>query len=132
MSVSASSAKSAKDVIVSLIGALNREDFATARKYVGVLGSRQGAEAYFKDMEHMRLKYNIQKAFVEGDDVCLIYDLKISGMTIFSCGLYHVRNGQVDSLEVLFRSPTTARGHPPINTYGSVGTEAQLFLDVRV
>jgi hypothetical protein len=29
----------------------------------GVMGSRNGADAYFKDMENMRLKYEIQNPF---------------------------------------------------------------------
>lgn len=99
----------ARDIVLACIAALNKEEFTTARTYAaddmtfeGVLGSRNGAEAYFKDMESMKLKYDIKKAFVEGDDVCLLYDLKIAGKTIFGCGWYHVENGKINSLKVLF------------------------------
>jgi len=99
----------AKEIVLSLVKALNEEDFKTARKYTtedfsfaGVLGSRNGAEEYFSDMEKMKLKYNIKKAFVEGNDVCLLYDTVLSGITIFACGWYHVEGDKVNSLKVVF------------------------------
>jgi hypothetical protein len=53
-------------------------------------------------MKKMKLKYDVQKAFVDGDDVCLFYDLRISGHTIFGCGWYHLENDKISSLKVLF------------------------------
>src|SRR5438552_1109709 len=83
---SISVANNAKEVVLSFVEALNKDDFKTARQYadddmsfVGVLGSRNGADAYFSDMERMRLKYDIKKAFADGDDVCLLYDLDMQG-----------------------------------------------------
>jgi hypothetical protein len=97
------------EIVLSCIEALNNEDFKTARtytsddmKFIGVLGSRDGADAYFKDMERMRLKYRVQKVFEDEDDVCLFYDLDISGTTIFGCGWYHVEDGKINSLKVIF------------------------------
>jgi hypothetical protein len=58
----------AKQVVMSGVNAINQEDFKKARQdvsddisFVGAMGSRQGADVYFKDMEWMRLKYNIKK-----------------------------------------------------------------------
>src|SRR5882672_6130090 len=69
---------SAKEVVVSFVKALNDEHFEDAKnyaseniKFIGVLGTRDGSEAYFKDMERMKLKYDVKKIFVDGDDVCL-------------------------------------------------------------
>lgn len=100
---------SARDTVLALVEALNNEDFKTARGYaademsfLGVLGSREGADAYFHDMERMRLKYDIKKVFENGDDVCLLYDLYLSGVTIFGCGWYQVKEGKVTSLRVVF------------------------------
>jgi hypothetical protein len=53
-------------------------------------------------MERMRPKYTVKKAFAEGGDVCVLYDLAISGATIFGCGWYRVENGRIRSLTVLF------------------------------
>jgi limonene-1,2-epoxide hydrolase len=99
----------AKEIVTSCIKALNEEDFKTARKYVtdnfsfvGVLGSRDGADAYFNDMEKMKLKYDIKKVFVNENDVCLLYDLTMSGVTLFGCGWYHVEGDKINSLKVVF------------------------------
>ena len=50
----------AKEIVMSCLRAINREDFKTARQFVaddmwfvGVMGSRQGGDIYFKDMERM-------------------------------------------------------------------------------
>ena len=99
----------AKEIVMCCVKALNEEDFKTARKYmtedfsfIGVLGSRDGAAAYFNDMENMKLKYDIKKTFVDENDVCLLYDLTISGVTLFGCGWYHVEDDKINSLKVVF------------------------------
>src|SRR5260221_10756324 len=99
----------AKEVVLSFINALNNEDFEEARtyvdndmKFVGVLGSRNGAEAYFADMKRMKLKYDIKKIFADDDDVCLFYDIDMSAKKIFSCGWYQVEDGKINWLRVVF------------------------------
>lgn len=99
----------AKEIVLSCVKAINEQDFKIARTYVsddmqfiGVLGTRNGAQAYFEDMEKMKLKYDIKKAFADGDDVCLLYDLSISGQTIFGCGWYHIEDEKITSLKVVF------------------------------
>lgn len=94
---------------LACVDALNREDFAQARKlmhedflFLGVLGSRHGADAYFRDMEHMRIRYAVKKVFAEGQDVCLLYDVTLSGKAIFGCAWYQVEGGKIRSLQVVF------------------------------
>lgn len=101
--------KNAKEVVLSCIKALNDENFDLARHYVsddvsfvGVLGSRQGADAYFNDMERMRLKYDVKKVFAEGHDVCLLYDVTLDGVSVFGCAWYVVDDGKIRSLRVVF------------------------------
>ena len=99
-----------KEVVLSFIDSINKEDFFFAGKYldermqfIGVLGSRDGAVNYMSDMQEMKLKYDIKKAFVNERDVCLIYDLSIDGKFIEGCGWYHVNNeNKIDQLKVLF------------------------------
>jgi SnoaL-like domain len=105
----AMSMKDAKEVVMSCVDAINKEDFKKARQYVaedmsfvGVLGSRQGADSYFHDMERMRLKYDVKKVFVDGNDVCLFYDLTMSEKTILVCAWYEVQGGKIRSLKVAF------------------------------
>ena len=71
-------------------------------KFVGVLGSRDGAEVYFRDMERMRLKYNVNKVFVDGDDVCLFYDITMANVTVFCAGWYQLSGGKIRSFRVVF------------------------------
>jgi hypothetical protein len=53
-------------------------------------------------MERMKLKYGIKKIFADENDVCLFYDLSMGGLTLFGCGWYHVQNGKINSLKVVF------------------------------
>jgi hypothetical protein len=100
----------AKDTVLLFIQSLNDEDYQSARSYLaeemtfeGVLGSRDGAEAYIRDMEKMKFKYQVKKAFEEENDVCLLYDIDMGkGQTIFTCGWYKVDDGKIKSLKVVF------------------------------
>lgn len=99
----------AGEVVLDFLKAMNTEDFAAARicttddmQFEGVMGSRDGAEAYFNDMQHMKLKYNIKRLFADGDDVSVFYDIAMSGKNIFSSGWYHVKDGKINSIKVLF------------------------------
>jgi limonene-1,2-epoxide hydrolase len=100
---------SSKQTVLSFIKALNEEDFDGARKYtnddlqfIGVMGTRNGADAYFNDMAKMKLKYDVQKAFADGTDVCLWYDIDMDGQKIFSSGWYHIENHKIAWFKVLF------------------------------
>lgn len=99
----------AKEIVPVFINALNEEDFETAKSclsddfvFDGVLGHRDGAESYMNDMTKMKFKYEIQKAFQDGNDVCLLYDINMSGKTIFTCGWYRLQNQKIKSLKVVF------------------------------
>lgn len=105
------SSQHAKDTVLAFIDAMNKEDFNTARNFVtpgmdfiGVMGSRHGADAYFADMEKMKFKYDIKKAFVDdtGNDVCLWYDINMGKKTITSSGWYHLVDGKIAEFKVLF------------------------------
>ena len=71
-------------------------------KFEGVLGTRDGAEVYITDMRRMKFKYDIKKAFVDEDDVCILYDISMSGPVIFSCGWYHVVGAKINYIRVVF------------------------------
>jgi predicted ester cyclase len=99
----------AKATVLSYIDSLNNEDFDAARELVtddmtftGVLGTREGAEAYMQDMRKMKMKYDIKKAFADGDDVSLFYDIALGGITFFSAGWYKVENDKIKSFRVVF------------------------------
>ncbi|SIS00857.1 SnoaL-like domain-containing protein [Mucilaginibacter lappiensis] len=101
--------RNSKEVVLAFIDAMNKEDFAIARKYLatdmtfkGVLGARDGAEAYMNDMEKMKFKYDLKKTIAEGDDVCLFYDIDMGRVTVFGCGWYQVKGGKISSFRVIF------------------------------
>jgi len=103
------SERNAREIVLSCIAALNREDYKTARQYLSddvwfsdVLGTHRGADAYLLDAKRMRVHYEIEKAFVEGDDVCLFCDLQAAGTSIFFCGWYQVKLGKIRSLQAVF------------------------------
>jgi limonene-1,2-epoxide hydrolase len=100
---------SAREIVLSFIDAMNNLDYPSARTFVhddmtfrGVLGSRDGADAYFKDMEKMKFKYNVLQSFEEGNDVCLIYDVKMGDATILTCGWYKVEREKISGFKVIF------------------------------
>jgi len=102
-------ATGAKTIVLSFIKALNDSNFNTARTYLadnlvfqGVLGARNSADEYMNDMRKMKFKYAVQKAFEDGNDVCLWYDITMGEQQIFSCGWYKVSHGKIDSFKVLF------------------------------
>ena len=99
----------AKEVVLRLGKALNDEKFQIARelvsdhmKYIGPFGVRHGAEAYLHEIQRLRLKFDIQKVFVDEGDVCALYHIAVSGIIVFACGWFQVKDGKVSSLRVTF------------------------------
>lgn len=98
-----------EQIVLDFIDAMNQFDYAKARSYVtddlsfvGVLGTRNGADAYFSDMQKMKFQYKIIKTFSDGDDVCLFYDINMGGQNIFCCGWYQLQNSKIKSFRVVF------------------------------
>jgi hypothetical protein len=99
----------AKDIVLKFLNALNSENFDAAKqvlddnmKFNGVMGSRDGAESYIKDMSKMRFKYDVLKVFENENDVCVFYDIDMNGKKIFTCGWYVLQDGKIKSLRVIF------------------------------
>ena len=99
----------AKEVVLTFVNALNEDDFETARGclsddmvFDGVLGHRDGADTYIKEMKKMKFKYKIKETFEDGNNVCLLYDIDMSGTKIFTCGWYQIKDGKIKSLKVVF------------------------------
>ena len=101
-----------RDVVTSFLKALNDQDVNLARNYIDENVSFmapdgapiKGAEAYINGWKGLGLSYETKKIFAEGDDVCVLYDLKFSksGVTILGCGWYHVLGRKIDSIMVIF------------------------------
>lgn len=100
-----------KDIVVAFLDRVGSGDFEAARALVhdgltfqGVLGSRNGASVYFQDMERLRLSYKVHRAFEDGSDVCVLYDIRFSptGITEYGAGHYRLREGRIESIRVVF------------------------------
>ena len=102
--------QTAKNIVLTFISALNNEDFETAgtclasdMAFDGVMGKRDSAETYIQDMKKMKFKYDIQKVFEDENDVCVLYNINMSGKaTIFTCGWYQLSDGKIKKLKVVF------------------------------
>ena len=99
--------------MTSFLNALNGNDPKVARSHLAdnVQFSAPdgepvyGADAYLEGRKKLGLNYGIDKVFVSGEeDVCVLYDLRFDKppLTIVGCGLYHVSNGKIDSIKVIF------------------------------
>jgi len=98
-----------KEKVLAFLKLVNAQDFRQAKEYAssnltfkGVMGTRNGADDYFRDLEKMQLHYDIKKVFVDHDDVCVFYDIKMSGKVIFCCGWYELEHGKIRSIRVVF------------------------------
>lgn len=59
-------------------------------------------DEFLNMMEKQNGKYDIQKVFVDGDDVCPLYDFAIQAVTTFFCSWYQVKDGKIASIQTVF------------------------------
>lgn len=101
--------QTAKETVLAFIKALNEEAFDTARTYanddlafISVMGTREGAKAYFDDMERMKIKYTIREAIGESDQACLLYEIVLDGQKLLGTGWYQLVNGKISTIRAIF------------------------------
>ncbi len=109
-------ALSPKETVLSYIHALNGKDYDTARSLVADDFSFRSPvmeiatpEEYFRQMRQLMIRYEIRKAFADGEDVCLFYDYTAGGKTLFGCGWYRLKGGKISSLRILSDIPPGAQ-----------------------
>jgi predicted ester cyclase len=98
------------EVVMSYINALDTQNYERAMRQLheevrirGPSGETYGKPYDFIEMlRKYRGKYDIKKAFADGDDVCLLYDLKTNGPTIFMSSWYQVKQGKIVSIHTVF------------------------------
>ena len=100
-------------VAVSFFDAWTGGDFARARallsddvSFVGPLDTFDDADSYIASLERlggMVAGAEKQRVFVDGDEVCVIYDLKTVPLpSTRVCEWYRVQDGKVRSASVVF------------------------------
>lgn len=100
----------AKGPVMSYIEAMGSRDYATVRNYLadnvrvkGPAGeSFRSPDEFLKMMEQQSGKYDIKKVFVDGNDVCLLYDFITPKVTTFFCSWYQVKDGKITSIQTVF------------------------------
>jgi hypothetical protein len=103
-------ASNAREVVMSYISGMDERDYAAVRPYLGdsVFIKGPGGEAFrspdefLKMMQQQRGRYDIRKVFVDGDDVCLLYNFVTDQATVFFCSWYQVKAGKIASIETIF------------------------------
>ena len=105
-----------REVVVSYIQAMDKREYAAARQYLqdNVFIKGPAGEAFrrpddfLKMMEQQRGCYDIKKIFVDGADVCVLYDFVTEKTTVFFCSWYEVKVGKMASIKTIFDSPAFA------------------------
>lgn len=100
----------ARQAVMAYIKAMDERDYAAARKYLGdnvrVKGPAgetfRSPDEFLKMMEQQHGKYDIKKVFVDGCDVCLLYDFVTPKVTAFFCSWYQVKDGKIGSIQTIF------------------------------
>jgi hypothetical protein len=107
------SVKSAMEIVMEYIEALERKDFKTVRSHISDnisvlapgpvgLATFNQAEPFVTYLEHANLpRLEIKKEFADSNDVCLLYEMNYREppVTIFVCGWFHVNDdGKISSL----------------------------------
>ena len=106
-------AKSA-DVVQGFMTAMGKGDFVAARSYLddnlsfqGPIETFQEADPYLeslKKLHHIIDRVEMKKMFVDGDDVCLLYDMvtKTPAGTAFIAEWHQMKGGKIAAIRVVF------------------------------
>ena len=111
--------KQARDIVMAYIGDLDDQEYEKALEHLhekvrirGPGGETFGRPLDFIEMlRKYRGRYDVKKAFVDGDDVCVLYDLVTAGATVFMSSWYQVKEGKIVSVHSVF--DPRAFGPPP-------------------
>ncbi len=105
---------SAGDIVKSYQTALGAGDFAAARTlmrddmtFVGPFDTFHTADTYLEAVKRLAAiiqRIDLQKVFVDGDDVCVLYDMVTNtpAGTAFIAEWYQVTGGQISALHAVF------------------------------
>jgi hypothetical protein len=95
---------------MSYIRALDAQHYEAAleRLHERVRIRGPAGETYGKPLDFIEMlrkyrgKYDVKKIFVDGNDVCVLYDLKTTGPTVFMSSWYQVKGGKIVSIHTVF------------------------------
>ena len=102
------------DIVQKFLGALGKGDFVAARKYLddhlsfqGPIDTFQKPEPYMESLKKLHPiieRIEMKKMFVDGDDVCLLYDIvtKTPAGTAFVAEWHHITGDKITAIQVVF------------------------------
>ena len=119
----------ARDVVTGFQAAMGKDDWAGARRhladkfqFVGPFESLSNPDDYLTALRRLHPiveRVDVKKVFVDGDDVCVLYDLVTNSPagTAFIAEWHHVHAGKIDAIRVVFDArpfaPMMAKGAGP-------------------
>ena len=104
----------ASEIVESYRAALGRGDFANARNlmqddmiFEGPLDTFNKADDYLEALKKLASiiqRIDLKKVFVDGDDVCVLYDMVTNtpAGTAFIAEWYQVKDGKIAALRAVF------------------------------
>ena len=104
----------AREIVERYQAALGKGDFATARTlmqdtmtFQGPLDTFNTADQYLESLKRLASiiqRIDLKKVFVDGDDVCVLYDMVTNtpAGTAFIAEWYQVSGGKIASLRAVF------------------------------
>ena len=104
----------AGQVVQGFMGAMGKRDFSAARKFLhdnlsfrGPIDSFDKPEPYLQALEKLHKmveRLDMKKMFIDGNDVCLLYDLVTNtpAGTSFVCEWMQVKAEKIASIRVVF------------------------------
>ena len=108
-----------KGVVMSYIHALDGQDYDAALKclHESVRIRGPAGETFGKPLDFIEMlrkyhgRYDVKKVLSDDTDVCVLYDLKTDGPTVFMSSWYQVKDGRIVSIQTIF--DPKAFGPPP-------------------
>ena len=99
-----------KQIVLSYIKALDKQDYVEAASYLdgavrikGPGGESFGSSKDFIGMlKQYRGKYDLKKVFVDGKDVCVIYDFITPIAKAIMCSWYGIEGGKINVVQTIF------------------------------
>lgn len=114
-----SSGTDSRRLVAAYIEALDGQQYDEALKLLHDRVRIRGpaGETFGKPLDFIAMlrkykgKYDVKKVFADGDDVCVLYELKTMGPAVFMSSWYQVKEGKIVSIQTIF--DPRAFGPPP-------------------
>ena len=101
-----------KDIVMSYIKNLDEYKYDNVEKLLSekaqVIGpageSFKNPKEFLNMLRIYKARYDIKKIFVDGNEVCLLYDMKTSKVTVYTASWYRVKNDKIVFIRSIFDS----------------------------